>query len=87
MTGDPNEGMLAFLGVAADRRLLDEDLVNLPAGEQYHQPAVVTRKHDRLVAAGSPLTGATLIGGAAIALYGGWEFCSTAGVRSASWSR
>ena len=71
--GDPNEGMLAFLGVPADRRLLDEDLVNLPAAEQYHEPAVVTHKHDRLVAAGSLLTGATLIGGAAIALYGGWE--------------
>lgn len=71
--GDPNEGMLAFLGVPADRRLLDEDLVNLPAAEQYREPAVVTHKHDRLVAAGSLLTGTTLIGGAAIALYGGWD--------------
>jgi hypothetical protein len=68
-----NEGMLAFLGVSADRRLLDEDLVNLPAAEQYHEPAVVTHKHDRLVAAGSLLTGVTLIGGAAIAVYGGWD--------------
>ena len=71
--GNPNEGMLAFLGVPADRRLLDEDLVSLPAAEQYHEPAVVTHKHDRLVAAGSLVTGATLIGGAAIAIYGGWE--------------
>jgi hypothetical protein len=71
--GDPNDGLLAFLGVPADRRLLDADLVNLPAAEQYHEPAVVTHKHDRLVAAGSLLTGATLIGGGAIALYGGWE--------------
>ena len=71
--GEPHEGMLAFLGVPADRRLLDEDLVNLPAAERYHELAVVTHKHDRLVAAGSLLTGATLIGGAAIALYGGWE--------------
>ena len=47
--------------------------VNLPAAEQYHEPAVVTHKHDRLVAAGSVLTGASLIGGAALALYGGWE--------------
>jgi hypothetical protein len=70
---DQNEGMLAFLGVPADRRLLDEDLVNLPAAEQYHEPAVVTHKHDRLVAAGSLLTGTTLIGGGALTLYGGWE--------------
>lgn len=70
---DQNEGLLAFLGVPADRRLLDEDLVNLPAAEQYHEPAVVTHKHDRLVAAGSLLTGTTLIGGGALTLYGGWE--------------
>jgi len=71
--GDQNEGMLAFLGVPADRRLLDQDLVNLPAPEQYHEPAVVTHKHDRLVTAGSVLTGASLIGGAALVLYGGFE--------------
>ena len=34
---------------------------------------VSTQKHDRLVAAGSLLTGVTLIGGAALALYGGWQ--------------
>ena len=33
---DPSQGMLAFLGVPADPRLLDEDLVNVPAAEQYH---------------------------------------------------
>src|SRR5262249_44337961 len=71
--GDPAEGMLAFLGVPADRRLLEEDLANLPAAEQYREPAIVTHKHDRLVAAGSLLTGVTLIGGAAIALFGGWQ--------------
>jgi hypothetical protein len=70
---DPNEGLLAFLGVAADRRLLEEDLVNLPTAEQYREPAVVTHKHDRLVAVGSLLTGVTLIVGAAIALYGSWD--------------
>lgn len=73
MMADPSQGMLEFLGVPADRRLLDEDLVNLPAADQYHQPAVITRKHDRLVMVGSLLTGASLIGGAAIALFGGWE--------------
>jgi hypothetical protein len=71
--GDLNEGMLSFLGVAADPRLLDDDLSNLPAAEQYHPPAVVTHRHDRLVAVGSVLTGTTLIGGLAIALFGGWE--------------
>jgi len=71
--GDQNEGMLAFLGVPADRRLLDQDMVNLPAPEQYHEPAVITHKHDRLVTAGSLLTGASLIGGAALVLYGGFE--------------
>jgi hypothetical protein len=65
--------IVAFLGIAADRRLLDEDLANLPEVEQRHVPAVVTHKHDRLVAAGSLLTGTTLIVGAAMLLYGGGE--------------
>jgi hypothetical protein len=71
--GDAGEGMIAFLGVAADRRLLEEDLVNLPDAEQHHEPAISTHKHDRLVAAGSLLTAVTLIGGVAVALYGGWQ--------------
>jgi hypothetical protein len=70
---DAETGMVAFLGVPADRRLLDEDLANLPEVEQRHEPVVVTRKHDRLVAAGSLLTGTTLIGGGALLLYGGGE--------------
>jgi hypothetical protein len=70
---DASEGMVAFLGVAADRRLLDEDLRNLPDAEQRPDPAISTHKHDRLVRAGSVLTGATLIGGAAMLLYGGWQ--------------
>jgi len=68
-----SQGMLAFLGVAADRRLLDDDLANLPDAEQRREPAISTHKHDRLVAAGSLLTGVTLIGGAAMGLYGGWQ--------------
>lgn len=71
MTGDSSAGMVAFLGVAADRRLLNEDLLNLPDAEQHREPAISTRKHERLVAAGSSLTGVTLIGGAAMTLYGG----------------
>ncbi len=66
-----SQDMLAFLGVAPDPRLLDDDLINLPGAEQHRQPAVSTQRHDRLVAAGSVLTGASLIGGAALLLYGG----------------
>lgn len=69
----PGEGMVAFLGAAADERLLDADLINLPDVEQRHEPAISTHRHDRLVAAGSALTGVTLIGGAAALLYGGGE--------------
>lgn len=65
------QSMMAFLGVPADRRLLDVDLGNLPPSEQRRELPVETRGHDRLVAAGSVLTGVTLVGGAAIALYGG----------------
>ncbi|MGH2868682.1 MAG: hypothetical protein ACRDNK_14105 [Solirubrobacteraceae bacterium] len=69
--GVAGEGMVSFLGVAADRRLLSEDLGNLPDTEQRHELALSTHKHDRLVTAGSVLTGVTLIGGAALLLYGG----------------
>ncbi|MFL5909314.1 MAG: hypothetical protein ACJ768_01905 [Gaiellaceae bacterium] len=66
-------GMVAFLGVPADPRLLDEDLVNLPDAEQRREPEISTHQHDRLVATGSVLTGVTLVGGAATTLYGGWQ--------------
>jgi hypothetical protein len=69
---DASQGMVAFLGVAADRRLLDEDRFNLPDAEQYRTRAVATHGHGRLVAAGSALTGITLVGGVALALYGLW---------------
>jgi hypothetical protein len=65
--------MLAFLGVPADERLLDEDLANLPGADQHHEAVVSSQRHDRLVAAGSLLTGGTLIGGTAMLLYGGWQ--------------
>src|SRR5438128_7796368 len=79
MVDNGGEGMVAFLGVAADPRLLDEDLINLPDAEQHHEPAISTHKHDRLVTAGSVLTGATLVGGAAMTLYGGWQALFHAG--------
>jgi hypothetical protein len=67
---DGSQGMLAFLGVPADRRLLNEDLVNLPHAEQHREPVVSSHQHDRLVATGSLLTGATLVGGVGLLLYG-----------------
>jgi hypothetical protein len=70
---DSSQGMLAFLGVPADRRLLDEDRLDLPDAEQHREPGISTHKHERLVAAGSLLTGVTLIGGAAMGLYGLWQ--------------
>lgn len=65
--------MVAFLGVPADKRLLDEDAGALPDAEQHRDPVVSSQRHDRLVTAGSVLTGVTLIGGAAMLLYGGWQ--------------
>ncbi len=73
MTRDSSEGMVSFLGAAADRRLLNEDRLNLPAAEQHRDLDISTHKHDRLVTAGSTLTGVTLIGGAAMVLYGGGQ--------------
>jgi hypothetical protein len=70
---DAREGMLAFLGVPPDRRMLDEDAGNLPVAEQRHEPQLSLREHDRLVAAGSLLTGTTLVGGTALVLFGGWQ--------------
>src|SRR5690242_15302755 len=66
--------MVAFLGVAPDRRLLTEDLFNLPDAERRQAPiAITTHTHDRLVAVGSLLTGATLIAGVAILIFAGWQ--------------
>jgi hypothetical protein len=76
---DGGRQMVAFLGVPADRRLLDEDIDNLPSAEQRREPAISTHKHDRLVAAGSLMTAVTLVGGAAMALYGGAELLFNSG--------
>jgi hypothetical protein len=73
MTENGDQGMVAFLGVPADRELLDPDRDSLPAAERFREPALSTHQHDRLVAAGSAMTGITLIGGAALALYFGWR--------------
>jgi hypothetical protein len=77
---DGGQGMVALLGTAPDRRLLAEDLVKLPEAEQLRQPLLsISPKHHRLVAAGSVMTGATLIGGGALALFGGWELLFRSG--------
>jgi hypothetical protein len=73
MSDTSGKDTLRFLGVAADTRLLNEDLAELPEVEQYHEAEVSTHKHDRLVTAGSVMTGATLIGGTALLLYGAWR--------------
>lgn len=66
---DDRQGILAFLGVAPDARLLDDDLTALPVAEQHREPPASTRRHERLVAAGSVLTGVSLLGGLALLLY------------------
>lgn len=76
---DTAQGIVAFLGVDPDPRLLDEDRLNLPDAEQHREPAISARGHGRLVAAGSVLTGLTLIGGAAMLLYGAWQFLFNGG--------
>lgn len=68
---DGSQGMLTFLGVAPDPRLLGEDLLNLPVAEQRREPPVSTQRHERLVAAGSVLTGVSLVGGVILLLYAG----------------
>jgi hypothetical protein len=70
---DSGKQMVDFLGVPADRRLLGQDIDNLPTAEQRREPAISTHKHDRLVAAGSVMTAATLIVGAVLVLFGGGE--------------
>jgi hypothetical protein len=81
---DRGHDMLAFLGVAPDPRLLDDDLSNLPDAEQYREPPVSTQGHERLVAGGSVLTGVSLIGGVALLLYAGvWLLFDSGGASAA----
>ncbi len=79
LTAQVGRGIVEFLGVPADERLLGEDLVNLPDAEQHPEPVLSRRRHDRLVVAGSVLTGSTLIGGVAMLLYAGWQLLLQSG--------
>jgi hypothetical protein len=76
---DDHQGMLAFLGGEPDLRLLDDDLGNLPDAEQHREPLVSSQRHERLVAAGSVLTGGSLIGGVALLLWAGWRLVFAGG--------
>jgi hypothetical protein len=71
--------MVAFLGVDPDPGLLDQDRLNLPPTEQPPEPALASRRHGRLVAAGSALTGVTLVGGVAMIIYGAAELLVNGG--------
>jgi hypothetical protein len=76
---DDGQDMLAFLGVAPDPRLLDEDLGGLPAAERPTVAPASSRPHGRLVAAGSALTGMSLIGGTALLLWALWRLLFAGG--------
>ena len=76
---DGGQGMVAFLGIAPDRRLLNEDRFNLPDAEQRREPDTPAHGHPGLVAGGSLLTGVTLVGGTAMLLYGGWQLLFESG--------
>lgn len=76
---DASREMVAFVGIAPDTRLLDEDLFNLPDAERNAEPPVSTPHHERLVGAGSLLTGVTLVGGVVLALYGAGQLLLNGG--------
>lgn len=70
MSVDGRQGMVEFLGVDPDPGLLDADRLELPRTERPPQPAAAGARHGRLVAAGSTLTGVTLVGGVVLTIYG-----------------
>jgi hypothetical protein len=71
MVSGDDTTMVQFLGVPADRRLLDGELDGLAGLRPRPTLTTTTARHDRLVAAGSVMTAVTLIGGGAMAIYGG----------------
>lgn len=73
------QDLVAFLGAMPDRRLLDEDLACLPDAEHHREPELSAHGHNRLVTAGSFMTGLTLIGGALLTLYAIWQLAFESG--------
>jgi hypothetical protein len=67
---DSTETMVAFLGRAPDRQLLDQAPGTLPDVDPRPGAVIATQQHDRLVAAGSAMTATTLVAGAAAAIFG-----------------
>jgi hypothetical protein len=76
---DGTAEMVAFLGAAPDPGLLEGDRSALPPTETAPEPAAPSHRHGRLVAAGSTLTGVTLIGGLALLIYGAAELLLNSG--------
>jgi hypothetical protein len=76
---DGRAEMVAFLGVDPDPGLLEGNRSALPATEPPPEPAAPSHRHGRLVAAGSTLTGVTLIGGLALLIYGAAELVLNSG--------
>jgi hypothetical protein len=68
-----SEGLLEFLGARADPGLLRADRALLPPHEEPPAPIPAGRGHERLVAVGSALTGASLLIGSALALFAAWR--------------
>jgi hypothetical protein len=68
MTADANP--VDFLGRDPDERLLGEDLQQLPGSVGLPEPLPDTPARRRLVAAGATMTGLTLVGGLALAVFG-----------------
>jgi hypothetical protein len=76
---DGRSEMVAFLGVDPDPGLLHGDPSSLPSTELAPEPAAPSHRHGRLVAAGSTLTGVTLVGGLALLIYGAAELLFNGG--------
>jgi len=69
VTGAPNPA--DFVGLEPDERLLGDDMRNLPTDMQPPPvPVPARRGRSTLAAAGATLTGATLLGGIALVVYG-----------------
>jgi hypothetical protein len=76
MVGDVDPQLL---GLVADERLLSEDPALLPAGVGRPEPIPIRATRRSLVGIGATLTGVTLIGGVALAIFGAIELLFNGG--------